>query len=256
MTSIRRSTRSRLCERLAFVYRHDVATPFTGTVTTNGTTTVEGSGTSFLTQYATGALIQIDGEQPNTVASVTDNDTLVLTTAATTTGGTKGHTGSQGLFEYFGGIVGAGSIDSPQTHARIQVWPVEALGETLRTAPFVLVQPMRPSGILDAMPSGADNPLYEIMVTMFIRTEPRELVAGVLNTDDVYLHLRNVAMAGDNASVPGKLLDPDTLGTGNSLNVHLAALREEAPQRFRDVTLYPLTLAYLCRENMRTGALL
>lgn len=253
MTSIARSTRSRLAERLAYLYRHDVGTPLTGTVTTNGTTTVEGAGTAFATDYAAGDLIQIAGEMPNTVASVTDNDTLVMTTAAATSGSGKAHTNSRGLFEHFGGVIGTGSIDSPQVAARIQVWPVEALGETLAVKPLLMIQAVRPSGVFGAIPSGYAEPIYEIMATIFINTLPLELVAGELNPDDVFLHMRDVTMRGENANVPGILLDPDL--TTRQLNIHVAGMNEETPRRYRDVTLYPLRIAYICRENIRTGEL-
>jgi len=254
MSSIVRSTRSRLCERLAYLYRHDVATALTGTVTTNGTTAVVGSGTTFTTDYAAGDLIQIAGEQPLVVDSVTNATALVLTTAATTTGGSKAHTNAQGLFEYFGGIIGSGSIDTPQTAARIQVWPVEALGEGLHLRPSLMIQAARQATIYEGFPTGVDMNAYEIVATMFVTTEPRELVAGELNTDDAFLHLRDVALNGENPSAPGKLLDPDN--TARALNVFLGAIKEGQPQRFKDVTLYPLHLTYVCRENIRTGALL
>src|SRR3990167_1546577 len=124
MSSLTRSTRSRLAERLAYLYRHDVATALAGTVTTNGTTTVEGSGTAFLTDYAAGDVIRIAGEVPLTVASVTDDDTLTLDTAAATSGAGKAHTGGVGLFEYFGGVIGSGSIDTPDIAAKIDVMPL------------------------------------------------------------------------------------------------------------------------------------
>jgi hypothetical protein len=55
-----------------------------GTVTTNGTTTLEGSGTAWTTAMA-GRYVYIEGEtKPYVVASVTDSNTLVLTEAAVT----------------------------------------------------------------------------------------------------------------------------------------------------------------------------
>jgi len=256
VSSIRRSTRSRLAERLAYLYRHDVATPLAGTVTTDGTTTIAGAGgTAFTTDFSAGDSIWIAGElEPLIVDSVTDNDTLVTTTAATTTAGGKAYANSQGLFERLGGAIGSGSIDSPQAAARIQVWPVEALAATLLDAPYIMIQAVRPSGVFGMLPSGFAQPVYEIMATLYIRTQPEQLVDGELNSDDIFLHMRDVAIKGENQYVPGKLMDPDD--TDNALNIHLSAMNEETPQRFRDVTLYPLRLAYTCNENARTGALI
>lgn len=253
MTSILRSTRSRLVERLVYHLRHDTATALTGTVTTNGTTSVVGSGTDFQTDFAAGDTIYIWGEGPRTVASVESDTALTLTVAAVSTASGLAHSGAPGLFEYTGGAVGTGTIDAPQYEPRIEAWPVEAISETLRTTPFIVVQAVRPSGIFEAFPTGYNEPLYELMATLFIRTEPRRLEAGVLNSDDAYLHMRNVAISGENPHVPGKLLDPDN--TARALNIHIVGINEEQPQRFKDVTLYPLRIGYVCREDIRTGEL-
>jgi len=58
----------------------------TGTLETDNTDTVEGTGTAFVAELAVGDLVYIEGEPaPLVVESITDNDTVVFTTGATTT---------------------------------------------------------------------------------------------------------------------------------------------------------------------------
>ena len=62
-------------------------TALSGTVTTNGTTTIEGATTSFTTELAASDFILITDSggdiTSNQIASITDNDTLILVTAYT-----------------------------------------------------------------------------------------------------------------------------------------------------------------------------
>lgn len=62
-----------------------------GTVTTNGTITLTGSGTNFLSTYHTGDLIYVDGETVRTVAAVASNTSLTVTVAFSTSTGSLKH---------------------------------------------------------------------------------------------------------------------------------------------------------------------
>lgn len=253
MTAIVRGTRTRLAERLAYLYRHDVGDVLAGTVATDGTINIVGTGTAFLTGYSNGAMMHIEGEQRRVVAAVADNTHLTLTEAAVTTATGLAHANNGGLFEFCDGSIGGGSIDAPDIAARIEVWPYETIPSDIKATPTIIVQAVRPSGVFEALPSKVDEPVYELLATLFVRTLPQRLVAGALNTDDVYLHMRDVAMRGDNTEVPGLLKDPDLLT--RTLNVYTSGINEDVGVRFNDVTLYPLRLAYTVREDIRTGAL-
>jgi len=57
----------------------------TGTVTTDGTSTLVGLGTSFTTDFNVGDYIYVTGETVRTIATISDNTTLTTTLAFTTT---------------------------------------------------------------------------------------------------------------------------------------------------------------------------
>jgi len=63
----------------------------TGTITTNGSTALVGSGTKFTTEYTAGDLIMITGETVRTVDVVTDATHMTVTVAASTSGAGKLH---------------------------------------------------------------------------------------------------------------------------------------------------------------------
>jgi hypothetical protein len=58
--------------------------PGTGTVTTNGTTTLTGEGSIFIDEIKAGDVLRVEGETDRTVSSVTDLNTLVVSVAFTT----------------------------------------------------------------------------------------------------------------------------------------------------------------------------
>ncbi len=64
----------------------------TGTVTTNGTTTLAGSGTLFLEQLNIGDTIVVSGETVRTIATITSNTSLTVTAAFSTSSGSLTYT--------------------------------------------------------------------------------------------------------------------------------------------------------------------
>jgi hypothetical protein len=62
-----------------------------GTVTTNGTTTLTGSGTNFTSVYRTGDSIYVDGETVRTVSAVASDTSLTVTAAFSTSVGSLKH---------------------------------------------------------------------------------------------------------------------------------------------------------------------
>lgn len=62
-----------------------------GVVATNGSTTLTGTGTNFLASYKAGDSIYVDGETVRTVSSITNNTTLVVTSAFSTTASSLKH---------------------------------------------------------------------------------------------------------------------------------------------------------------------
>lgn len=62
-----------------------------GTVATNGTTTLTGTGTNFLSVYNVGDSIYVDGETVRTIATVPSNTSLTVTSAFSTTASSLKH---------------------------------------------------------------------------------------------------------------------------------------------------------------------
>lgn len=62
-----------------------------GTVATNGSTTLTGTGTNFLSVYQAGDSIYVDGETVRTIASITSDTSLVSTVAFSTTASALKH---------------------------------------------------------------------------------------------------------------------------------------------------------------------
>lgn len=194
MSDITRSTRSRLAERLAYLYRID--------------------------QKSTG--------------------------------------NGQGLFEYFQGVIGAGSIGTPDVPAKIKVMPLSMSSPskavvTLQAPELHIFTPHGSSGFFKPMPSGFAEPIYEILVRAYFVTETNPLTAGAINTEDAWARIRYVTITGDNARVPGKLLDPDN--TANELNINIPEMVELTPQGKGDITIMEMMIGYQCREATRTGVI-
>lgn len=68
-----------------------------GTVATNGSTTLTGTGTSFLTNYAVGDAILVSGETVRTIATITSDTVMTSTVAFSTTASGLSYKATQGI---------------------------------------------------------------------------------------------------------------------------------------------------------------
>jgi hypothetical protein len=84
-----------------------------GTVTTNGTTALVGTGTKFTNTFKVGDTITVSGETVRTIATITDNTNLTTTVALSTTASTLAYTLTGGTrFSVLGnGNVGIGTTN-------------------------------------------------------------------------------------------------------------------------------------------------
>lgn len=183
----------------------------TGTLETDGTDTVEGTGTAFLTELVVGDYVYIQGEPaPLIVESITDNDTVVFTTGATTT--------ASGLTATVVTYAGTAIPLVYDTAAQVTV-----AGARIGVSAFEKVWVIFPATTAEDETAGTLSVGDE-----WSFTEPRTLATPVFSNRDV-LHSAGVQILIDDVpygGVPGfpgfhdltiKLMDPrasnDTTGT-------------------------------------------
>lgn len=160
--------------------------------------------------------------------------------------------GKEGLFEWAGGVIGAGDIDAPDVPARIEGFPTEARPENVMEK-SIHVHRVRGSGFFGPMIGGTNLVLYEYLILLWKRTQPEAVDYSGPVDDDAFIHVRNVLTTGENPHVPGKLLDPDD--TATEMNIDMPKMQELRPFKAQDLTAYPILVGYQCRENLRTGEL-